>query len=284
MSSKMLAGLIAGGFGVALYVALIVSVSFSSLLAGCMTLALLLGLGVLAGALSASWLDLPDYGQQTSAGAFSGLVAAGITELCDLAFRLVMVAIGKPNPMNVISNLLVSRLPTDTEVAFILLLVIVNLLLYLIYLLVVVGISGLTAGLAGQAKSAEARTALIAAQEAEAFPNMPADPEQELLDPALWPYQRPEYSPFISDAPPPPPLPPWQRRRLEQEGGLADEQDQMWSDSAQGVIQSERVIKDTPQRQNQRGSRLDVPSNAKPVYRLRLPAYGQRPKPRGGGQ
>lgn len=280
MSSKMLAGLIAGGFGVALYIALIVSVSFSPLLTGCLALALFLGLGTLSGAFSAAWLELPDYGQQTSAGALSGLVAAGITELCDLAFRLVMVAIGKPNPTNLVSNVIVSRLPVGTEVAFILLLVVVNLLLYLIYLLLVVGISGLTAGIVGSAKSHEALKAMIAAQEQAALPGMPASPDEEPLDPALWPYQRPEYSPFISAAAPPPPLPPWQRRRLEQEGLRADEQDQAWSSPAQGVIPGEN----TPLSQNYRGSRPDVPPNARPGYRLRLPAYGQRPKPRGRGR
>ncbi len=216
MSSKMLTGLMAGGFGAALAIGLVLSSHFSPQLAYFLALALLFGLGMLAGALAANRLDLADYGHQTAAGAFVGLVAAGVTEVTDLILRLVFATISKTSPTSVLANLLLARLPVSGETALFLLMVVVNLLLYLLYLLIVVGISGAMASFAGRAKTAEALQELLAARQ-------PAEEvsEETLLDPALLPFMRPEYSPFVPEEPPPP-VPPWQQRRLEREGRRFD--------------------------------------------------------------
>lgn len=165
MSSKMLAGLVAGGFGAALSIGLTLSAHFSPQLAYFLALALLFGLGALSGVLAAAWLDLPDYGRQQAAGAITGLVAASLTEVCDLILRLVFASISSASPTSVLANLLVSLLPAPDDVARILFMVIVNLLLYLVYLLIVIGISGAVASLVGRAKSAEALQALLDAQQ-----------------------------------------------------------------------------------------------------------------------
>ena len=256
MSSKMRAGLTAGGFGAALYIALILSFSFSSFFVPFLLIALFFGLGVLAGALAAAWLDLADYGDQPSAGAFAGFIAAGVTELCDLVLRLVLAAIGKSSPTNVISNLLISRLPLETRVAFILFLIVINLVLYIMYLLIVVSISTLAAGILGRAKNTAALAAMMSAQEQSISGGRAALPVEELLDPALLPFQRPEYSPFINDSPPLP-LPPWQRRRLEREGKLNTLDNQADRTDARAYM------------------------GVKPTPRLRLPTNPQRPKQRG---
>lgn len=283
MSSKMLAGVVAGGFGVVLYIALIFSDLFSALLALFLALVLLLGPGVLAGALSGAWLELDDYGQQASAGTLSGLVAAGILEVCDLLFRLALAAIGKPNPTNLISNLLVSRVPNGSETIYLLLVVVINLLLYLVYLLVMVGISGVTANLVGRSKDTEALQAIIAANAPPPL-DTPGGAGEETLDPALLPYQRPEYSPFVSDATPPPTLPPWQQRLLEQRQ-RAGGGNQSGNISAQRPMPGKRPLGNLPQNQRPPGPQSAIPGNpTESAYRQRLPTDRQRPKPRGREQ
>jgi len=217
MSSKMLAGLSAGGFGAALCVAQIFTALFSPFLAFLLTLALLFGLGALSGALAAAWLDLADYGRQSAVGALAGLVAGGVTEVCDLILRLVLGMIGQSSPTSALSSLIVSRLPASTGAALIAFLVIVNLVLYLMYLLMVVGISGLTTSLVGQAKTPQALKVLLGEEEMLVAPSAVGMlPGEEPVDPALAPFLRPEYSPFVPHAPALPQSP-WQQRRLEQE-------------------------------------------------------------------
>jgi hypothetical protein len=211
MSSKMLAGLAAGGFGAALSIGLTISSQFSPRLAYFLAAALLFGLGALSGALAAAWLDLADYGHQPTAGAIVGLVAAGLTEVADLILRLVFASLSKASPTTVLANFLMSRLPATSEAARILFMILINLLLYLIYLLIVVGISSAVASFAGRAKTPEALEALLQVRQQP----LSGDPsEEDLLDPALLPFMRPEYSPFVPEAPPVP-VPAWQQRRLE---------------------------------------------------------------------
>jgi hypothetical protein len=220
MSSKMLAGLIAGGFGAALSIGLTLSPSFSSELASFLALALLFGLGVFSGVLAVGWLDLPDYGHQPAAGALAGLVAAGLTEVCDLLLRLVFASLRKTSPTSVLANLVLSRLPTPSDAARLFFLVLVNLLLYLLYALIVIGISAAIASFAGRSKSVEALEALLQGQQRL----LSRDPsEEDVVDPALLPFMRPEYSPFVPEEPPIP-VPPWQQRRSRLEGTLPDEQ------------------------------------------------------------
>ncbi|HLW01764.1 MAG TPA: hypothetical protein VKT82_24125 [Ktedonobacterales bacterium] len=219
MSSKMLAGLVAGGFGAALAIGLTLSTSFSSELAYVLALALLFGLGMLSGLLATAWLDLADYGHQPAAGAIAGLVAAGLTEICDLILRLVFASISKTSPTSMLANLVLSRMPAPSDAAYLMFLVVVNVLLYLLYLLIVTGISSAVATFAGRAKSLEALSALLEAQQRP----LPRDPlAEDLVDPALLPFMRPEYSPFVPEEPPIP-VPPWQQRRSRPSGSLPSE-------------------------------------------------------------
>jgi hypothetical protein len=281
MSSKMLAGVVAGGFGVVFYIALVLSANFSGLLAFILAMFLLFGLGVLAGALSAAWLELDDYGEQASSGALSGLVAAGIVEACDLLLRLLLAAVGKPNPTNLLSNLLTSRLPNINQAAYLFLVVVVNLLLYLIYLLIMVGMSGLSASILGRAKDAEALQAIVAANDPVILSTTPAETDEEMVDPALWPYQRPEYSPFVSDTAPPPPLPLWQQRRLEREAQSAERQPPSGRLPVQGSTSGQGAMGNLAQNQQRPSPQSGLSGNPQSAYQRRLPADGQRPKPRG---
>ena len=213
MSSKMLAGLAAGGFGAALSIGLTISSQFSPQLAYFLALAMLFGLGALSGVLAAAWLDLADYGRQPASGAIVGLIAAGLTEVADLVLRLLFATMSKASPTSTLANLLESRLPASSDAARILFMIIINLLLYLLYLLIVVGISSAVAGFAGRAKTAEALQDLLNVRQGLLSTD---SSEEDLLDPALLPFMRPEYSPFVSDAPPVP-VSPWQQRRLERE-------------------------------------------------------------------
>jgi hypothetical protein len=272
MSSKMIAGLLAGGFGAALSVALVLSSLSFPVFASYLALALLFGLGVLSGALAARRLDLADYGHQSSAGAFAGLVAAGVTEVCDLILRLIFAVIGKASPTSVLSTLILSRLPISTEVALILLMVIVNLLLYLIYLLIVVGISSLAAEVFGRAKTPQALKALLEAQGLSDLPGA-VDPLEEPPDPALLPFMRPEYSPFVPDEPPPP-LSPWQQRRLERERTLATQDSPLAEKSHAFGSQRSPVVG------SQRSPGISQPGlranrNNLPADKRGLPAAGQ---------
>jgi len=220
MSSKMRAGLVVGGFGAALSIGLTLSTSFSSQLTYFLALALSFGLGIFSGVLAVGWLDLADYGHQPAAGAIAGLVAAGVTEVCDLILRLVVASISKTSPTSVLADLVMSRLPAPSDVARLFFMILVNLLLYLIYVLIVIGISSAIASFMGRAKSIEALQALLEAQQRP----LPRDPsEEDLVDPALLPFMRPEYSPFIPEEPPIP-VPTWQQRRSRPEGTSPDEQ------------------------------------------------------------
>ncbi len=216
MSSKMFAGLVAGGFGIALYVTSLFVALFSPLLGILLALALPPVLGVMAGVLTARWLDLEDYGHQSSAGALAGFIAAVATAVWDVVMRVVMALIDKATPSDALIRLVLSRLPASRAMLLILVLIIISLLLYLTYIMLIVGISALTASLAGYGKDVETLHAILAAQERQAAPPEPAE---EAMDPSLAPFMRPEYSPFVSE---PPVLSSWQRRRLERERKLRD--------------------------------------------------------------
>lgn len=270
MSSKMLAGLVAGGFGAALSIAFFLSSLFSPLLAYFLALTLLFGLGVFSGVLAARWLDLSDYGQQRAAGAFAGLVAAGVTEVSDLALRLVLASISKASPTSVLANFILSFLPSSDKVSLIVLMIIVNLILYLIYLLIVVSISTIVANFAGRAKTPEALRAMLEARQQLFFPEAADTRGERPLDPALLPFMRPEYSPFAPEAPPS--EFPWQPRRVERKGPGA-----------------ERRSQPTPQKRQSGGlnppaapARGATPGAAprKTTSGLRPPPNAPRPRPR----
>ncbi len=210
MSSKMLAGLAAGGVGAALAIGLVLSSHYSPLLAYFLALALLFGLGVFSGALAVRWLDLADYGQQHVAGAIAGLVAASLTEMADLVVRLLFASISAVSPTSALANLILSRLPASSR-AVLLFSMVVNVLLYLLYLLIVVGISSAIASFAGRAKSTEALQALLEEQQPAFSPAAPRITAEIPLDPDLLPFMGPEYSPFA----PVEEEPPWQQRRFE---------------------------------------------------------------------
>lgn len=211
MSSKMHAGLVAGGFGAALAIGLALSSHFSPVLAYFLSLGLLFGLGILSGVLAAHWLDLNDYGHQQAAGAIAGLVAAGLTEVADLVLRLVFASISESSPTSALANLILFRLPTPSAVAHVLFMVLINLLLYLIYLLTVIGISSAVASIAGRAKTVQSLQELFDAQQPPFFSDEDDDDAPSLVDPALLPFMRPEYSPFVPEEPPLP-VSPWQQR------------------------------------------------------------------------
>lgn len=266
MSSKMLAGLMAGGFGAALSIGLTLSAHFSPQLAYFLALGLLFGLGALSGVLAAAWLDLLDYGRQSAAGAIVGLIAASLTEVCDLILRLLFASISSASPTSVLANLAVSRLPAPDDVARILFMVVVNLLLYLIYLLIVIGISSAVASLAGRRKDVEALQALLDAYQRP----LPRDPsEEDLVDPALLPFMRPEYSPFAAEEPPIP-VPPWQqRRRSAPQAALPNEQYPLARKS--GPL---------PGRPGQARSPTSGSGQRKSTPGVRLPSNAQWPRPR----
>lgn len=214
MTSKMHAGLVAGGFGAALAIGLVLSAQFFPLLAYFLAVALLFGLGALSGVLAARWLDLNDYGRQHTAGAIAGLVAASLTEVADLILRLVFASISQPSPTSALANLILMRLPAPSPVAQMLFMILVNLLLYLLYLLVVIGISSAFASIAGRAKTVEALQTLLSTQQPFFAEDGEEGPPVQEMDPALVPFMRPEYSPFVPDEPPPP-VSPWRQRRQE---------------------------------------------------------------------
>ncbi len=308
MSSKMLAGLIAGGFGAALSVALVFTEMLSPFYALLLMLTLLFGLGMLSGALAAAWLDLADYGRQSAVGALAGLVAGAVTEVCDLVLRLVWGLIGQSSPTNALSSLIVSRLPASTGAALIAFLVIVNLVLYLVYLLIVVGISGLTTSLVGRAKTPQALQALLGEEELLIAPSAAEIAGEEPVDPALAPFLRPEYSPFVPQASAPP-LSPWQQRRLERErqlsgedGSLPAQADPLTSQSkppalrngqpsSQGNLPPGKKAapanqKEIPTVQKYRPGGVTPPGSAQPgqMPLLHLPTIQQRFRPRGKGR
>ncbi len=217
MTSKMHAGLVAGGFGAALAIGLVLSAPFSPRLAYVLSLALLFGLGALSGLLAAHWLDLSDYGRQHVAGAIAGLVAAGLTVVADLVIRMMFASICRARPTGVLANLLLSRIPKSSEAAAVLLMFVVNLLLYLVYVMIVIGISSAVASISGRAKSAEALQGMMAGRQQPFFEDED-DAEPAEVDPALLPFMRPEYSPFVPEEPPIT-VSPWQQPRPRPTGG-----------------------------------------------------------------
>lgn len=218
LSSKMFAGLLAGGLGILLDVVLVTAFLGTPTLALLLEMVLLLGIGMLAGILAIQWLDPADLGRQKSVGALAGLVAACIVEAGDILLRVITNALHKPNLTDQLYAAVVTPLPSTGATAK-LLLVLVNVLMYLIYIIVTAGIAGAAAEVFGnrRAEQLQKQEALKMSREAayEAWVREEAD---ETLDPALLVYQRRDYSPFADD--PPPPLPSWQRRRLELEGRL----------------------------------------------------------------
>lgn len=229
MTSKMHAGLVAGGFGAALAIGLVLSAPFSPQLAYVLSLALLFGLGALSGLLAVQWLDLSDYGRQHVAGAIAGLVAAGLTVVADLVIRMVFASISRTSPTSVLANVILSRIPLASEAVAVLLMFVVNLLLYLVYVLIVIGISSAVASISGRAKTPEALQTLLAARQQSFFEDEDeAEPSE--VDPALLPFMRPEYSPFVPEEPPVT-VSPWQQRRSRPTGGPGPESQGWFAES-----------------------------------------------------
>jgi hypothetical protein len=272
MSSKMLAGLVAGGFGAALSITFFLSSLVSPLLAYFLALVLLFGLGVLSGVLAARWLDLSDYGEQRSAGALAGLVAAGVTEVSDLALRLVLASISKASPTTVLSNIVVARLPTSRAVAVIVVMVITNLFLYLMYMLIVISISTIVANFAGRAKTPQALQAMLEGRQQLFSPQAADSPGETLLDPALLPFMRPEYSPFAPEAPPDSEFP-WQPRRVERKGPSAEKR-------SQPTPQRRQSGGFNPPGAPARGATSGPAPRKPPISLPQLPSNTQRPRPR----
>jgi hypothetical protein len=217
MSSKMHAGLVAGGFGAALAISLSLSSLLFPVAAAYLALALLFGLGVVSGVLAERWLDLTDYGRQQAAGAIAGLVAAGVTEVADLVLRLVFASLSKASPTTALANVILLRIPAPSDAARLIFVILINLLLYLLYLLIVIGISSAVASVAGRGKTVDALETLLEKRRRPLLSEADDEIVDPLaVDPALLPFMRPEYSPFVPEEPPVP-VPLWQQRRLERE-------------------------------------------------------------------
>jgi hypothetical protein len=270
MSSKMRAGLIAGGFGAALDVARVLSPHLTGILPDSLVLllALILAvlevfcLGIFSGALAAIWLDLEDYGHQFAAGGFAGAIAALVVMASDTLLSFILLQVPQDQPDTVAMQSLFSRASLAGQVitvVTILIIVVVVLLAALIYMIITLLISGMTTRIGAAGKGVEALQAMIAAQEAQARQGagMPPPPTDEVgaFDPALLPYRRPEYSPFVNN-PPPQVISPWQRRRLEREGKLPPE------DASSGE------------------SAAPQPGQRGPVYRVYPPPKWRGPTPR----
>lgn len=225
MSSKMRAGLVAGGFFIAFTIAVILLLNFL-LLNVLPSLALLVaivtipagffGPPILAGVLAAAWLDLEEYGRQFAAGAFAGAIAALVSELGSLALTAALTLVQKTNPADASAQFVLSNLPLTGQVLVVVITILVRLIVIFIYIMIALLISGLTAKIVGHRKGIQVLQRILEEQEAQM--SRPAPPP---LDPSLVPYQRPEYSPFVSGKPTV--LSPWQRRRLEREGKLPEE-------------------------------------------------------------
>jgi hypothetical protein len=228
LSSKMFAGLLAGGLGILLDVVLVTAFLGLPTAALVLEIALLLGVGVFAGILAIHWLDPNDDGRQRSVGALAGLVAACIVEAGDILLRVITNTLHKPNLTDQLYSAVAASLP-GTGAASKLMLVLINVTLYLLYLIVTAGIAGATADVFGNRKSQQAQAAQEQSRKA-AYESWVREEAREPIDPALVVYQRRDYSPFADD--PAPPLPYWQRRRLEREGQL-DEQEESFSSTEQ---------------------------------------------------
>jgi hypothetical protein len=234
MSSKMRAGLIAGGFGAALDVARILSPHLIGLLpdslVGLLTLLLavleVFFLGVFSGVLAAIWLELEDYGHQFASGGFAGAIAALVVMVSDTVLSFLLLLTPQEQSNTVATQSLFSRASLSGQIISVVIVIVIAVLAALIYMIITLVISGLTAMIAASGKSIEALQAIIDAQEAQTRQSAgqagsPTN-ESETIDPALLPYRSPEYSPFV-DNQQHVVISPWQRRRLEREGKLPPE-------------------------------------------------------------
>ncbi|HEX6780045.1 MAG TPA: hypothetical protein VF099_17685 [Ktedonobacterales bacterium] len=264
MSSKMRAGLIAGCFFVAFIAVAIGLLKILPSLA--IVLIALTGLldffcvGIVSGILAAIWLDLEDYGSQFAAGGFAGAIASLVVYAGNLGLTGLLLLIHQPNPTDSYSQLGLSSLSLGGQVLVIILQVIVRLLLFLIYMVASLVISGLTTRIVASGKSIKAVQAMIAAREEQARQSAglapPTNDELGPSDPALLPYRRPEYSPFVDNQQQQQVISPWQRRRLEREGKLPPE------DASSG------------------GSSAPQAGERGPVYRVYPPPKWRRPPER----
>jgi len=228
MSAKMRAGLLAGGFGVAFEVGVFLlstlGVPASRLLALLLAafflllyLVIFFGPPILAGIMAAAWLDLEDYGRQFSVGAFAGVVVALMIGACSLILNFIQSVIQLSDPPAAQLNAVIQEIPLVDKIPGITFVIILYALGFLIFLGIMMLISGITAKIVGAGKGLGTIQRMLEEQEAEM--NKPLPPP---IDPSLAPYQRPEYSPFASEHEVM--LSPWQRRRLEREGKLPDEE------------------------------------------------------------
>lgn len=265
MSSKMRAGLIAGGFFVgflAVAIGLLKIVpSLAIVLIALAGLLDLFGVGIVSGILAAIWLDLEDYGSQFAAGGFAGAIASLVVYAGNIGLTGLLLLIHQSNPADTYTLLGLSSLPLGGLVLIILIQVIVRLLLFLVYMVVSLVISGLTTRIVASGKSIKAVQAMIAAREEQARQSAglvpPTNDDLGPSDPALLPYRRPEYSPFVDNQQQRQPIiSPWQRRRLEREGKLPPE------DASSG------------------GSSAPQPGEQGPVYRVYPPPKWRRPTQR----
>jgi hypothetical protein len=264
MSSKMRAGLIAGGFFVgfaALGIGLLnVLPSLAIVFIAIVSLLDFFGVGIVSGILAANWLDLEDYGSQFAAGGFAGAIASLVVNAGNLGFTALLFLVHKPNPTDAYTQLgLSSSLSLTGQAVIIIVQVVVRVLLLLVYMIISLLISGVTTRIVASGKSIQALQAIIDAQEAQAKQGMeqagaPTN-ESETIDPALLPYRSPEYSPFV-DNQQHVVISPWQRRRLEREGKLPPE------DSSSG------------------GNRGPHAGEQGPVYRVYPPPRWRRPTQR----
>lgn len=272
MSSKMRAGLIAGGFGAAVDVARVLSPNLTGILPDSLVLLLTLVLavlevfclGIFSGALAAIWLDMEDYGHQFAAGGFAGAIAALVVMGSDALLSFILLLLPQNQPATVATQSLFSKASLFGQVitvVTILIVVIVALLAALVYMIITLLISGMTTRISAAGKGVEALQAMIAAREEQARQSAglapPTNEELGPSDPALLPYRRPEYSPFIDNQQQQQPIiSPWQRRRLEREGKLPPE------DASSG------------------GSSAPHPREQGPVYRVYPPPKWRRPTQR----
>jgi hypothetical protein len=263
LSSKMLAGLLAGGLGVLLDVVLVSAFLWAPSFPLLLGIALLVGIGVLSGILSARWLDLDDYGRQKAIGVLAGLVAAWTVEAGDILLRVITNDLHKPNLTDQLYATIAAPLP-GSGVASLVVLVLVNLVIYLLYMVLVAGVSGLIASLFGRTKNQQALELAAQAKERDAHASWIREGSEEQLDPALLPYQRRDYSPFVVE--PPPPIPSWQRRRLEQEGLLSEEDQAVLDTGQSGPIYRVNAL------ENWQGPRPPSTSDQVVPPRTRLPS------------
>jgi hypothetical protein len=176
MSSKMRAGLIAGGFGAALDVARVLSPNLTGILPESLVLLLTLllalleffGLGIFAGALAAIWLDMEDYGHQFAAGGFAGAIAALVVMVSEtlLSFLLLLTPQGQSSTF--VTQSLFSRASLTGQVISISIVVVVAVLAVLVYMIITLVMGGLTALVVASGKSVAALQSIIAARETQA--------------------------------------------------------------------------------------------------------------------